>query len=60
MGDIVRVDGVQPVSLLTSHLIEQGMMRIGFLSEQSTILERRKPFSTRRRSLATQIGRAHV
>lgn len=35
MGDIVRVDGVRPVSLLTSHLIEQGMMRIGFLSEHS-------------------------
>ena len=30
MGDIVRVDGVQPVSLLTSHLIGQGMTRIGF------------------------------
>ena len=39
MGDIVRVDGVQPVSLLTSHLIGQGMTRIGFLSEHSSTYE---------------------
>lgn len=39
MGDIVRVDGVQPVSVLTSHLIGQGMTRIGFLSEHSSTYE---------------------
>lgn len=39
MGDIVRVDGARPVSLLTAHLIEQGMTRIGFLSEHSSTYE---------------------
>lgn len=38
-GDVVKMDSFQPMVQLTRHLIEQGMRRIGFLSESSGVYE---------------------
>lgn len=38
-GDVVKIDSFQPVVKLVRHLIDQGMRRIGFLNESSSIYE---------------------
>lgn len=38
-GDVVKTEGFQPVVELTRHLLDQGMRRIGFLNESSSMLE---------------------
>lgn len=38
-GDIVKIEGFQPMVKLTRHLISQGMRRIGFLNENSSLYE---------------------
>lgn len=35
LGDVVRIEGVNPVILMMQHLLGQGMKRIGFLNEHS-------------------------
>ncbi len=39
MGDIVKAEGFNKVAELTKHLIDQGMTRIGYLSENSARCE---------------------
>lgn len=38
-GDVVKIDSFRPVVKLVRHLIDQGMGRIGFLNESSSIYE---------------------
>jgi LacI family transcriptional regulator len=38
-GDVVKIDSFRPVVKLVRHLIDQGMRRIGFLNESSSIYE---------------------
>lgn len=38
-GDVVKTEGFQPVVHLTQHLLDQGMRRIGFLNEGSSLYE---------------------
>lgn len=38
-GDIVKTESFQPVVQLTRHLLDQGMRRIGFLNEGSSVYE---------------------
>lgn len=39
LGDVVKPESFQPTVLLTRHLIDQGMRRIGFLNENSRAYE---------------------
>lgn len=39
LGDVVRIEGADPVAIMTRHLIDQGMRRIGFLNEHSNSYE---------------------
>lgn len=39
LGDIVKTEGFHAVMQLTTHLIDQGMRRIGFLNESSSLYE---------------------
>ncbi len=39
LGDVVRVEGKNAVKYLAEHLIGQGIQRIGFLNESSTVYE---------------------
>ncbi len=39
LGDVVMAEGFQPVAQLTRHLLNQGMKRIGFLSDSSSMYE---------------------
>ncbi len=39
LGDVIRIEGLNATAYLTHHLIEQGMCRIGFLNEHSSIYE---------------------
>ena len=39
LGDVVRIEGLKATSALTSHLISQGMKRIGFVNEHSDTYE---------------------
>ena len=39
MGDIVKMESFQPVVQLTRHLISQGMRKIGFLNDSSSVYE---------------------
>lgn len=38
-GDVVKIESFQPMVKLTRHLIGQGMTRIGFLNESSSLVE---------------------
>lgn len=38
-GDVIETEGFHPVVLLTRHLLNQGMRRIGFLNECSSLYE---------------------
>lgn len=38
-GDVVKTDSFRPIVKLTRHLIDQGMRRIGFLNEGSSVYE---------------------
>ena len=39
LGDVVKMESFHPVMQLTQHLISQGMRRIGFLNESSSLFE---------------------
>lgn len=39
LGDVVKMESFHPVMQLTRHLIHQGMTRIGFLNENSSLYE---------------------
>lgn len=39
LGDVVKMESFHPVMQLTRHLISQGMKRIGFLNESSSLYE---------------------
>lgn len=39
LGDVVKMESFHPVMQLTRHLINQGMRRIGFLNEGSSLFE---------------------
>ena len=39
MGDIIMTESFQPMAVLTKHLLDRGMRRIGFLNESSRLYE---------------------